>query len=107
MKRRIPKYILIISAVAIATAFVIIHKSIPKPAPVEEPRVYLNEKLTNEMSEIEGLEGIDKKVNAFLRKWQIRGASLSIMRNDSLVYSKGYGWADEKKNIKMAPGHIM
>ena len=106
-KRRVPRYTLILAAVAIATAFVIIHKSIPKPAPLMEPRVKLNETLKNEMSEIEELAGIDKKVNSFLRKWQIKGASLSIMKNDSLVYSKGYGWADEKKQIKMEPGHIL
>ena len=107
MRKRIYKYTMIISAVAIATAFVLIHKSIPKAASIEEPRVYLNKSLKNEMSEIEGLEGIDKKVNSFLRKWQLKGASLSIMRNDSLVYCKGYGWADEKENIKMEPGHIL
>ena len=75
-KRRVPRYTLILAAVAIATAFVIIHKSIPKPAPLMEPRIKLNETLKNEMSEIEELAGIDKKVNSFLRKWQIKGASL-------------------------------
>ena len=35
----------LITAAAIATAFVIIHKPVPKPQPVEKPRVYLNEKL--------------------------------------------------------------
>ncbi|MBR4001189.1 MAG: beta-lactamase family protein [Bacteroidales bacterium] len=30
----------------------------------------------------------------FLRHWNIHGASLAIMRNDSLVYAKGYGQAD-------------
>lgn len=99
--------ILLIAAAAIATAFVIIHKSIPRPKPIKAPRIYLNDTLKNSMSEIEELAGLDKKVKSFMRQWQIKGASLSIMRNDSLLYSKGYGWADEQKGIEMEPRHIM
>lgn len=108
MKRRTLSIITIaLTAAAIATAFVIIHKPIPKPEPIEGPRVYLNQKLTNEMSEIDGCEGIDKKVRAFMRQWQIKGASLAVMRNDSLVYAKGYGWADAADSVEMAPSHIL
>ena len=108
MKRRTLSIITIaLTAAAIATAFVIIHKPIPKPEPIEGPRVYLNEKLTNEMSEIDGCEGIDKKVRAFMRQWQIKGASLAVMRNDSLVYAKGYGWADAADSVEMTPSHIL
>lgn len=97
----------VITAAAIATAFVIIHKPVPKPQPIEKPRVYLNEKLNNTMSELPETEGIDKKVKAFMRKWQIKGASLAVMRNDSLIYAKGYGWADEAEGIAMEPSHIL
>ena len=97
----------IIAVAAIATAFVIIHKSIPKPEELMAPRIFLNKTLTNEMSQFEELAGMDKKVNSFMRQWQIKGASLSIVRNDSLIFSKGYGWADEEKEVEMQPGHIM
>ena len=69
--------------------------------------VRLNEVLENGMSDVAGLEGLDRKINAYLKKWQMRGASLAIMRNDSLVYAKGYGWADEEKGEKMSPGNIL
>ena len=59
------------------------------------------------MSDFPELHAMDKKVNAYLRKWQMKGASLAITRGDSLVYAKGYGWADEEKGIEMTPGHIM
>ena len=42
-----------------------------------------------------------------MRKWELKGASLAITRNDSLLYAKGYGWADEEKGIEMEPSHIM
>lgn len=99
--------ITLFTAAAIATAFVIIHKPIPKPQPVEKPRVYLNQKLDNSMSDIPETEGIDKKVRSFIKQWQIKGASLAIMRNDSLLYAKGYGWADEAEKIEMQPSHIL
>ena len=107
MKNKIFRPSLIIAAAAIATAFVIFHRIIPKPHPLDPPRMYLNDTLKNEMSQFEELEGMDKKVQSFMRQWQIKGASLSVMRNDSLLYSKGYGWADEEKGIEMQPGNIM
>lgn len=107
MKKKIIRPSLIIAAAALATAFVIIHKAIPKPQPITAPRIYLNDTLKNEMSTFEELEGLDKKVRSFMRQWQIKGASLSVMRNDSLLYSKGYGWADEQKGVEMQPGHIL
>lgn len=107
MKKKFILPTFIIAAAALATAFVIIHKVIPRPQPVAAPRIYLNDTLRNEMSSFEELEGLDKKVRSFMRQWQIKGASLSVMRNDSLLYSKGYGWADEQKGIEMQPGHIL
>ena len=67
----------------------------------------LNATLTNEMSDTADLAGLDRKVQNFMSKWNLQGASLSIMRNDSLVYSKGYGWADEAAGVRMSPGIIL
>ena len=98
---------LITAAAAIATAFVIIHKPLPKPEPLAKPRIYLNDTLSNRMSEIEGLEGLDRKVRTYMQQWNLKGASMAIMRNDSLLYAKGYGWAEEAKGIEMEPSHIL
>lgn len=73
----------------------------------EADRYELNKHITNEMSQIPELEKMDKKILNYMKKWDIRGASLAIMRNDSLVYAKGYGWADKEEEIAMEPGHIM
>ena len=32
---------------------------------------------------------------------------MAITRNDSLLYAKGYGWADEASGVEMQPSHIM
>ena len=59
------------------------------------------------MSNIPDLLAMDKKVNAYLSKWHMKGASLAITRGDSLVYAKGYGWADEENGLEMTPRHIL
>ncbi len=105
MKKR--TILIILAAIAVATAFVIIHKPVPKPAPIEAKRVYLNRTLDNSMSDIPELSGLDRKVRSYMRQWAVKGASLAIMRNDSLVYAKGYGWADEGDSTFMEPSHIM
>ena len=74
---------------------------------IEETIFCLNDTLTNEMSDIPDLLAMDKKVNTYLRKWHMKGASLAITRGDSLVYAKGYGWADEENGLKMSPRHIL
>ena len=67
----------------------------------------LNDTLTNSMSDIRGLSGMDRLVEAYRKRWDLRGLSLAVMRNDSLLFAKGYGWADEEKNIPMGPGNIL
>lgn len=66
--------------------------------------VSVNEILSNRHSEVPELQRMDTAVDSFLRAWDIRGASLSVMRNDSLLYAKGYGWADKERGKRMLPG---
>ena len=90
---------------ALVTAFAFIKPS--RSHQEEDTYPHLNEVLTNSLSEIQELEGLDRRVRKFLTKWHIKGASLAITRNDSLLYAKGYGWADEEMQIAMEPGHIL
>ena len=99
--------IAVAAAIIVTAASVIFIRQIPKSKPTSSLPPKLNLMLTNEMSEVQELAGLDKKMKNYLRKWFIKGGSLAIMRNDSLVYAKGYGWAEEEKGIPMEPGHIM
>lgn len=63
--------------------------------------------LTNEKSDYEPLRRMDREIERFIGKWSIKGLSLAVTRNDSLLYAKGYGMADVENGVKMTPRHIM
>ncbi len=60
----------------------------------------INERLSNSLSALDETKSLDKTVETFLRRWEITGASLAVMHNDSLIYAKGYGYADAEKGTK-------
>ena len=107
MKKTSALILAILTIAAITTATIVIKVPIKQPEPLAPARVYLNEILHNDSSQFEELKGLDRKVEAYMKRWELKGASLAITRNDSLLYAKGYGWADEEKGIRMEPSHIL
>ncbi|MCQ2136218.1 MAG: beta-lactamase family protein [Bacteroidales bacterium] len=69
--------------------------------------VDLNKTITNDDSDYPQLYKVDKLIQAYMNEWSLKGVSLSIMKNDSLVYAKGYGWADVERKEKMQPYHLL
>lgn len=76
-----------------------IHDKISKPTP-------LNHLLENSMSDCQETRRFDSSILRFMRYWGIKGGSFALMRNDSLLYAKGYGYSSiedstlcEVKNI--------
>lgn len=53
------------------------------------------------------VEQIDRQVEAYMRKYGFVGAQLAVMKNNALVYVKGYGWADSLARQQMQPGNVM
>ena len=107
---------LVILTPAIAAVFLLAVilplSSSPKPEPAAAAAdsvaaVCLNDMLDDTLSAYPELDGMDGRIERFMKLWEIKGASLAIMRNDSLVYAKGYGYADEEKGEKMTSGHIL
>lgn len=107
MKKSLRKRrILFISALSLVVLLVFIISSHRSPKAPQMRRVKgINSLITNQMSDSLGLEKLDRDINTFMQRWWIRGLSLSVMRGDSLLYAKGYGKADE--NREMGPGNIM
>lgn len=77
-----------------------------EPEEENEEYVSINEYLTNSLSETDGSQALDAYVEKFMKRWEIKGGSLAVMKDGNLIYSKGYGWADEEEGIGMSPGNI-
>ena len=69
--------------------------------------ISINEFLSNDLSSSSQFSALDSYIERFMKRWEIKGGSLAVMKDGQLIYSKGYGWADEEKGIRMSPGHIM
>ena len=96
----------LLAAVAVAVAACLLTAA-GRPGKEAQVNAVLNETLTNGMSDGDAFRAIDREVREFMRFWGIQGISLSVMRNDSLMFSKGYGWADKEKNEVMTPRNIL
>lgn len=100
------KRIFVIIAVILAVTSLGVHRTL-RSQNTSKSSIHLNSTLKNSMSQVEGLTGLDQEMMAYLNKWNLKGASLAILRNDSLVFAKGYGWADKDAGVEMEVGHIM
>ena len=57
---------------------------------------------TDIVNEVSSLPEMDTVVDSFMNFWSLHGVSMAVMRNDSLLYARGYGWADA--STPMTPG---
>lgn len=112
MKKRKNKYLLPLTLLCLAVVAVVIVSAATKHRSAEDtvenkPMIRLNDTLVNSLCELDTLKGLDKAVRSYMTKWDLKGLSLAIMRNDSLLFAKGYGWADKEAGVEMQPGNIL
>ena len=69
--------------------------------------VRLNDTLCNAISDQPELHAMDSIMRRYLKRWEINGAQLAISRNDSLLYARGFGFANVDKQYPMEPSYIM
>ncbi|SMO38567.1 Beta-lactamase [Saccharicrinis carchari] len=63
-------------------------------------------RISNTFSDQDRFEVIDDNVNRFLRRNHLAGASLSVVKDGKLVFTKGYGFADKEKSIEVQPYNL-
>lgn len=68
--------------------------------------VPLNMRLNGSVCEIPESVKFDKTVLQFIRRWEIQGASLAVMKDGNLIYYKGYGYANVEKRESVEVRHI-
>ena len=74
---------------------------------VEEEALYrLNDTLRNAYSDFTETRRMEQFIERWMARNNIRGASLAIMRNEHLIYAKGFGWADKELERRAEAGDI-
>lgn len=103
--------LMLIPCLIIATVVAIFTRTAEEKQVAEKENVtsgiHINDTLTNSMSDSPQLEDMENKIKRYLLRWEINGAQIAVTRNDSLLYVKGFGWADMEKKQEMQPSNIM
>lgn len=76
---------------------------LPSPSDILLPT---NQVINNKDSELEITRKFDLLIQKFMDKWELKGASFALMKDDRLIYCKGYGYADVEQNIPMDVMHV-
>lgn len=69
----------------------------------EEQLIPVSQRLYNEISERDEFKPIEVRINRLLDRYSIKGSSVAIMKDGRLVYSKGFGYADQEIERKIEP----
>lgn len=101
------KYIIFTAVIVLVAVMAVNLYSNARGAATEEkteteeiPPTPLNHLMNNSMSELKETEKFDAAIRRFMRYWDIKGGSFALMKNDSLIYAKGYGYSDIKDSIE-------
>ncbi len=73
----------------------------------QAPFSHLNDSVSNQQSTYPETAGLDSLMERYMKRWELKGMQLAVSRNDTMVYAKGYGWAEVEKQQAMQPSHIM
>ncbi len=62
-----------------------------------------NVRLTNSGSDGPQFEDVERYLESFMRKWEIRGASVAVSKDGQLIYARGFGLADTVTKEEVQP----
>ena len=71
-----------------------------------EDKLPVSFRLKNELSTYESMQEFDQQIKVFMDKWNVVGASVAVLKDERLIYAKGFGYADKENEIKVEPRHL-
>lgn len=66
----------------------------------------INRLVFNKLMEAQNSGVIDVFMEKFRQQNQLKGVSLAIVKDEKLVFAKGYGFANEEAQIQVTPNHL-
>ena len=100
--------IMVLSVLLVGVA-IFLHRIVTTDAPIiisEEQGYHLNDSLDNTLSALPSIERMERYIERWMSRYGIKGASLAVMRDEQLIYCKGFGWADQEMERKADVGDI-
>lgn len=97
----------VLAVVLLVVPYFRLKREAGKQEGMAEAGVHWLDTLSNAASSQSSMKGVDADIERYMYRRSLQGVSFAVSRNDSLLYAKGYGWADKEKGEKMTPGHIM
>lgn len=79
---------------------------VPPLSILPKPLLPINHVINNSDSDLPGTDRFDRTIERFMEKWEIKGASLALMKDNHLIYSKGYGYADKEAGTLTDVKHV-
>ncbi len=71
-----------------------------------DDKIPISARLSNNLSKYKSMQEFDNQINSFLRKWDITGASVALVKDGKLIYAKGFGYANKEQKEEVQPKHI-
>lgn len=102
MNRKLTSIFIFLSAVLVLS-FTKFDKSIPEKDEVEIPAKRV---LTNKDSDNPALEPLDRMMERVMKSLQLTGATVGVVKDEKLVYTKGFGYADKENKKLVEPSSL-
>lgn len=99
-RKLVPVLILILVTMAI-TAFRGNEKEIFQP-----PEKINKRALTNADSDLKDLQPLDSMMKRVVRNLRLAGVTVAVVKDEKLVYAKGFGYADKENKLGVEPYHL-
>ncbi len=103
-------FLLIVAAICVVTTIIVSSQSYSdgrsSASKKRERPTSINDLITNDMSSLDQTKKFDKSIETFMRRWEMTGASFALMKDDKLIYAKGYGYANKEREERCEVGHV-
>lgn len=105
------RYKLFLVLVMLAAGMVLVVRSWQPRGEVSDfddyPIIYrLNDSIQNRYSELAETRRMEQYIERWMARNNLRGVSLAVMRDEKLIYAKGFGWADKEAERRAEAGDI-
>lgn len=103
--RRLVSVIIVVALVFLDQTFSFSTEETP-PVPFNNSIEAVSHRISNKLSESDQTKKADRLLNRFLKKWEVAGATVAVVKDGKLVFAKGYGYSDVDNERGVEPSNL-